>query len=341
MKHSITEYQDRYQINAIRIMSIIAVAIALPFGAVSLFVSDNYLMASIDFLAATSSFILLIKIRYIKTPRLWVLMYLCLAYSCVCAQIFIEPLDHATIFWIWTLPSVSILFLGLRIGSLVTAIFAPIALLVFLYRLHQAGIDDISNFMFLNSLFSLIGIWIFSCVYALQQQELVKYLNETATHDPLTGLHNRRHMKRIFAQLLDDQHKNGSPLSVLLLDIDHFKHLNDRFGHDMGDKVLEQLGAMMMHSTRQRDWIFRMGGEEFAILLPRTDVEHAWGMANRLREDFAQHSFPWLDESVHCTVSIGIASAPEDGTDYETLYRRADARMYQAKNEGRNRVVRG
>jgi diguanylate cyclase (GGDEF)-like protein len=157
-----------------------------------------------------------------------------------------------------------------------------------------------------------------------------------AATDGLTGLPNKRAvtdaLKRMFAQSFT----TGSPLTFLLLDLDHFKQINDQRGHPAGDEVLASVGAVLRSVLRSTDFAGRDGGEEFAILLPDTDLPTAIEIAERVRQAIAEISLPGTDVSV--TASIGISGFPDHASTLERLERLADAALYVAKRHGRNRV---
>jgi diguanylate cyclase (GGDEF)-like protein len=157
-----------------------------------------------------------------------------------------------------------------------------------------------------------------------------------AATDGLTGLPNKRAvtdtLKRMFAQAAAER----SPLALLMLDLDHFKQVNDQRGHAVGDQVLANVGAVMRGAMRSRDFAGRNGGEEFAILLPDTETPVALRIAERVRAAIAEMSLPGTDVTV--TVSVGVAGYPEHASTPDRLARLADAALYLAKREGRNRV---
>jgi diguanylate cyclase (GGDEF)-like protein len=157
-----------------------------------------------------------------------------------------------------------------------------------------------------------------------------------ASTDGLTGLPNKRAvtdtLKRMFAQAAAER----SPLALLMLDLDHFKQVNDNMGHAIGDQVLANVAAVMRGAMRSRDFAGRNGGEEFAILLPDTETASALRIAERVRAAIAEMSLPGTDVVV--TVSIGVAGYPEHASTPDRLARLADAALYLAKRQGRNRV---
>jgi diguanylate cyclase (GGDEF)-like protein len=177
---------------------------------------------------------------------------------------------------------------------------------------------------------------------ALTKERLELEQRTIAHVDPLTGLMNRRafmtHVER------NNRRRAGGreATSLLVLDLDHFKSVNDRFGHDVGDKVLASFAAIAEANVRPADQLYRMGGEEFCFVLPDTDLSEAITVAERIRREFASSAVEGsAGERIIATVSIGIASAEFAGFDYEVLLAAADAALYEAKARGRNRVIVG
>nr|WP_277626207.1 GGDEF domain-containing protein [Arsenicicoccus piscis] len=160
---------------------------------------------------------------------------------------------------------------------------------------------------------------------------------ESSVRDVTTGVYNRRYFDEQLAQLSADAAERGEPLSLVLLDIDHFKVVNDSFGHLVGDQVLADLGALLRRHARPSDVVTRYGGEEFAILQPRTPLPVAEAFAERLREAVADYRWTAADPG-RVTISAGVASAL-DRTDDRSLIRAADRALYDAKAAGRNRVA--
>jgi two-component system cell cycle response regulator len=161
-----------------------------------------------------------------------------------------------------------------------------------------------------------------------------------ATVDALTGCMNRRAFTERLERELDRVRRYNVKLSVLMIDLDLFKDINDNFGHIVGDSVLRQLGDLLRDEVRSVDLAARYGGEEFVILLPDTDLNGAVVFAERLRKRVEEHNFADSGDPLRVTVSIGVSAATVDGhvTEPESVIARADEALYRAKNEGRNRV---
>jgi diguanylate cyclase (GGDEF)-like protein len=176
-------------------------------------------------------------------------------------------------------------------------------------------------------------------IVAMSKERLELDQRTKAQTDPLTGALNRRAFMSRGIRLLRRHSHEKQPLSLLFLDLDHFKSLNDRFGHSGGDDVLMKFVAVVHNNIRPTDFLFRIGGEEFCCLLPNTGLVPAQRVAERIRQQFEATSVDVAGTPVKTTVSLGIASTEMFGYDLETLMRRADRAVYAAKQQGRNRVV--
>jgi diguanylate cyclase (GGDEF)-like protein len=168
---------------------------------------------------------------------------------------------------------------------------------------------------------------------------LVSELKRASRHDPLTGLLNRRAIDEALAAEVQRARRLGAPFSVLMLDVDHFKPINDTHGHAAGDRALQHLATLLSSQMRDIDRVGRYGGEEFVVLLPGTPQEQAHGLAQRLCEKVAALPPMWRDAPLPVTVSIGVAEWLGDSGGLPALMARADAALYRAKEDGRNRVV--
>ena len=164
---------------------------------------------------------------------------------------------------------------------------------------------------------------------------------EMAVTDGLTGLHNRRYMESHVSTLVEQAAARGKPLTVLVLDIDYFKSVNDTYGHDAGDDVLREFSMRLKKSIRGIDLACRYGGEEFVVVMPDTDMAVAAAVAERVRRGIATESFPISQgkQAIEVTISIGIASLTSTTDTSADILKRADLALYRAKRDGRNRVV--
>ncbi|GLT19875.1 hypothetical protein GCM10007938_36580 [Vibrio zhanjiangensis] len=232
-------------------------------------------------------------------------------------------------------PSTVLLSFGLAIQSLYN-------FFRFGWSLFEGAIDDfmragtVHQLAFVSTLLMIILIF-FSVTWMLTGR-LVATLHDSAIKDELTQLYNRRALEELIPTEVARAQRHDQPLSILLLDIDHFKQVNDTYGHQVGDKVLRATGRILRLHTRRNDLSFRYGGEEFMVLLPNTDVEKALIVAEKLREEI-ENSRILPSKKDHCTASFGITQLYDE--DWQSAVERADNALYSAKTNGRNQVVAG
>lgn len=164
-------------------------------------------------------------------------------------------------------------------------------------------------------------------------------LQEQASRDPLTGLYNRRFMDTIAGREIARCDRDNQYMAVMMIDVDHFKTVNDTYGHAGGDEVLKMLSALFLEKVRTTDVPCRYGGEEFLLLLPGMTAEIAMVRANQWRSTFAERTVQFCGVPIQCTISVGVAIYPNHGESMEALTRCADLALYRAKKQGRNRVI--
>lgn len=220
----------------------------------------------------------------------------------------------------------------LFIGYVGVFISKPIALLAEYTR----SLDKIKSYQLIQSVPARFSeIWLIRSALlfsALRLNEEIKNLNKQASIDTLTGLANRRAMQR----QIDTWVNENKSFSVISIDIDHFKNVNDTYGHDIGDTTLQFLANILSENCRRQDLACRAGGEEFVLLAPTTSLKVASVIAERLRKIIEQSSIAPV-ESI--TISVGIALWVPNGPDVNEVFKLADELLYEAKNTGRNRVV--
>ncbi len=170
-------------------------------------------------------------------------------------------------------------------------------------------------------------------------RSLQTQLREQALRDPLTGLFNRRHLDAVLAPMLERCVSQGAPLSLLVIDIDHFKRVNDAHGHAAGDAVLQALAQLLLRHVRPQDVACRLGGEEFVLVLDNTPVAVAAERAQVLRQAFEALRVRAVGGELAATLSCGVAACPDNGQEPRALVAWADQALYAAKKQGRNRVV--
>ena len=182
---------------------------------------------------------------------------------------------------------------------------------------------------------TLVAVSVFSAIFVSVISEQQKRLEALVVTDALTGLPNRMSLGDSLEQAVHQHNRSGAAMTLLMLDLDRFKAINDSLGHDAGDRVLRDIGRLLRQRIRQVDKAFRIGGEEFMVLLYGTDLQNGTRVAEELRKAIADYSF-FPDRDV--TVSIGVATL-KAGEDVQAWIKRSDENLYRAKEQGRNRVA--
>jgi diguanylate cyclase (GGDEF)-like protein len=170
-------------------------------------------------------------------------------------------------------------------------------------------------------------------------RKLQSELREQALHDPLTGLYNRRHLSETIEREIAIAEREQKHLSVIVMDLDHFKNINDTFGHQVGDQYLIAFAALLRNRIRKSDIACRYGGEEFLLVLPGTSLENAVKRAEEIRREYANTTLPGRGINDRVTISMGVATYPLHGEESEEIVIKADKALYMSKENGRNRVT--
>ncbi|MGB1263902.1 MAG: GGDEF domain-containing protein [Cognaticolwellia sp.] len=285
----------------------------------------DMVMAVIDavIVAITSAFFAFVYVtRKVKTAKLMIASFLAVAIVTIVA---IRGQSH--LFWLF--PSMISFFYILpeRTAGLICGI--AITLIAIILFPITALLE------FLTTLFTLVLTAVFTYVIFSNNHKINEKLTLLTRIDPLTLAGNRRALDNKLVNILADQKRTPSQTSLLLLDLDHFKRINDNYGHASGDRVLVELAKLIRNSSRPLDKLYRFGGEEFIVLPLKVDLFAAQQVAEKLRRLIAQATFA---DEISLTVSIGVAQY-RAGESAESWISRADAALYAAKNSGRNRVV--
>ena len=194
--------------------------------------------------------------------------------------------------------------------------------------------EDVPSFVLMSGTFAVAGVFLVTLRERVGR--LIDQLTDAASTDPLTGLLNRRGFQSVIDHELARSERGGRSFSLLMCDCDFFKHLNDRLGHHAGDDALQAIGSLLEDNKRRIDVAARVGGEEFALVLPETDQHEAFIVAERLRSRFRDE---FAGQPVPLTLSLGVATYPSHGTSADALLRAADEALYAAKALGRDRTV--
>lgn len=240
--------------------------------------------------------------------------------------------------WVYMIPLLSYLLLGKRLGFLLAMPFMLLALLLYFGlnhpQLHAEALIDLGNAALCGFL-----ILIFVHIYDGLRMQAYEELERQAQTDSLTGVASRGSFQYALEHGLREAERNRGGLVLVLLDVDYFKQVNDRWGHDAGDQALRHICAILQQRLRATDLLGRLGGEEFGLLLRHTDRVGADPLVDELRRQIAAQPLAYGSERIALSATFGLAEWPRDGRDAAELYRCADRRLYSGKGLGRNQLV--
>jgi diguanylate cyclase (GGDEF)-like protein len=232
--------------------------------------------------------------------------------------------------WLCALPLAAI-----GVLNMIRVVVAPLAVGAFAPSISEAGLGN-TGLMFATMLFGLV---LNGTLVAMVFTRMVRRLEYQSDHDALTGLLGRRPLERLLRAEAARHARTGRSYALLSIDIDHFKRINDRHGHAVGDVVLARVAQTLQARSREGDSVARMGGEEFCALLPDADLAGAQQAGQRMLEAVRQLPHPEAGNALQVTVSIGLAVAQGEGETVEDLLLRVDRALYAAKQAGRDRIV--
>jgi diguanylate cyclase (GGDEF)-like protein len=203
-------------------------------------------------------------------------------------------------------------------------------------------VDSFKSKKFLPREISAFKLLSTQVAVAIEKARIIEDFHKKAYEDELTGLSNYRHFLETIKNAFQRSKRYGHPLSLAIMDIDHFKDYNDNFGHLAGNYILSKIGAMIRNNFRELDIRARYGGEEFVVVISEADIEKSYKIAEKFRQHCCEELRPEKDEKINqnVTISIGVASYPHYSKDLQHLIKKADEALYQAKKQGRNRVIR-
>jgi diguanylate cyclase (GGDEF)-like protein len=325
------------QRSLLRLISIIS-GVTLCFFAILQTIEGRYLLAAFEL---ASSLLLFYASQIVLRARnliLWVYAYL-IPLFCFLVYIIIMPGASPTAFvWVYLVPILSYLLLG-RAGGFMLA--APVITLVTLaYLLRFGAPEAATGWIDLgNAVLSGFLVLVFVHLYEGRRAAAQQALQAMADTDALTGVANRGHFQAYLERSILTSRRTQAPFVLVVLDVDLFKEVNDRWGHDAGDAALRHICSSLTGRLRATDFIGRLGGEEFGIVLGDTDIEAAIQLVEDLRDSLASTHLAHEDNQIPLSATFGLAQWPVDGDSLVALYRTADRRLYRGKDAGRNQLV--
>ncbi len=254
--------------------------------------------------------------------------------------IFIADLKFSNTYIISVLYSLTLLVsLFLRKPLVILTTTAVVYILILLSAFLSPTSE--SSGLSINSIIAFLVITVTACIliyYIYQEKKHTDKLALLANYDALTKVHNRYYFHEMISQEINNHNRYGTQVSLLLIDIDHFKKVNDTHGHSYGDYVLKTLAEISQEVLRETDVVVRFGGEEFIVVLPSTNITGALNSAERIRAKVESYTFSFNDVEINCTVSIGVSSYDNDEWTDADFVKATDVALYEAKRNGRNQV---
>jgi len=303
--------------------------------AISAFLREEYSVSAVFFVITFFALLNIIILRAFSSCSfssgfLIILLNLSAIYA-----ILFGGIDDTGILMVFILPPILIFLRGSRTGGILLLIMTGISIAILFFIDPRLILPHYSVPMKVVFMVCFVSLSVFSFLHEISREYMEKQLESAASHDSLTGLFNRREMNRILKTESLRSQRYKRPFSLIMCDIDHFKKINDVYGHKFGDTVLQMIADVLVKTTRSQDFISRWGGEEFIILLPETELNGALVAAERLRSRIAEESIIFGKEEVSVTMSFGVGEF-DPGFSIEENIEKADKAMYVAKRSNRN-----
>jgi diguanylate cyclase (GGDEF)-like protein len=321
------------RVRAYKLFLILSMSIFFPFSFLNAFVFNMETLAWFELASGLICLILFFvpqKSRYdLGISYLLVI----LAGFLLCGIVLSPETQPSIVIWIGLFPVIAYYLLGLKAGTISYSLFSVGLFIGFYYKFahvyQTVPLNDLSNIGG-----GLIAYGLFIFLYEYSRNEALTYLFSYSIHDELTQIGNRKFFTVMLQKEKAQAKRSQQPLALILIDIDHFKTINDTHGHMAGDAVLRAFASLLQKHIREGDTLARWGGEEFAIILPQNNTDQAAIIAEKLKTIIEKHAF---SDVRNLTASFGVAEVFPEESDDATM-RRVDSALYRAKANGRNRV---
>ena len=342
IKNNINDENFR-QPHVISLFALVGMSIAAIMGVIALF-NENSILSATLFLASFIYFIAYYTYKKLENIALSSAVILYSLYLLMFYLVFTGGVENTGPLWIFIVSPVSVFMHGLKRGLVDITIFITIISTIMFMPTDIVAHAAYSTEFKLRLIYSFLTVTFLSALYEYSRGQSYKHILELskkyqklAHFDPLTQLSNRRDALQILKQEQARLRRNNEPLSVILCDVDHFKKINDQYGHNIGDAVLIDLAKIFTNNIRKQDCVARWGGEEFLFILPQTFAKNACVIAEKIQEKMQAHRFNYKGKTIKVTVSMGIEQLNE-GQSIDEVINSADKYLYQAKDSGRNQI---
>lgn len=329
-----TLYEKDHHVSLIKSILIVVIGFSVFAGSTNLIFFNSYLLGALNVVSVILSLSLAYYYHRSANVRITSWLLCGIVIFNMLSLIGITKGSSYTLIWMTILPPICFFLLGRKGGSWAVGLsFGIVAAYVFYMRTERIT-NSLTLGAFLNIFCAFVVLWLLFRHYEESRENGYIALEQLSSTDKLTGLYNRSKLDEILTEQLGIASRMKQPMAVVLADCDHFKVVNDKFGHLYGDYVLKMLAEILASHVREADFVGRWGGEEFFIVCPNTTIKEAEALIERLREKIA--SFPLRHER-NVTMTFGIAGKNQSD-DMTSIVNRADKALYQGKEGGRNTV---
>lgn len=337
LEQSRSGLRDDHRRSLMRTIFLVTSISLVVFGFLQL-LNNQFLLATAELTVSGLLFVGRYRLRVTPNLERWIYGYLIFIFAFIFV-ILIAPKASITAYvWILMFPVLSYLLLGKRGGFCLSAPFLSVGCLI-----YALSVDSFANaFAFINLLNVVLCAALmlaFVHIYETRREEAELKLFMMAQSDSLTGLANHASFHSTLVRTIAECDRSGAGFALVIMDVDHFKLVNDTMGHDAGDRALSRIGKLLTERLRKSDAVGRLGGEEFGLILRDLKPADAHQLVEELRERIASTEVRYGEGIIRLTASFGVAHFPDDGRSAETLYRAADSFLYAGKQGGRNTVV--
>lgn len=331
------------QIQVVALFALVGLSITAIMGIIALY-NRSFVLATALFFASSIYFVGFYAFKKYGNVQLSANIILYSLYLLMFYLVFTGGVSNTGPLWIYIVAPVSLFVHGLKRGLIELVFFLVVISAIMFHTIDGITPVTYTNEFKLRLIYSFLTITFLSALYEYAREKsfkdtlkLSQKYQRLANFDPLTGISNRRNALSILQQEQSRLARNNEPLSIVLCDVDHFKKINDQFGHNVGDAVLVELAKIFSNMMREQDCIARWGGEEFLFILPQTNADNAYIIAEKILTHLQQHAIKHNDDEINVRVSMGISQF-KDKQSIDDVINCADKYLYQAKDAGRNQI---
>lgn len=337
LEESRSGLRDSHRRSLIRMLFLVTGSALLVFACLQIFNGYPWLAAG-EIAASVLLFLGVKQVGHTRRLQVWICGYLITLFLFFLLIMLVPDASVAAFLWVLLMPVLAYLLLGRKAGLRLSVPFMVAGCIA--YYVYLGSISDARILIdLLNMVLAAALMLVFIHLYETRREEAEQRLVSMAQTDALTGLSNRSSFQSHLNRTVAECQRSGTGFALVIMDIDHFKLVNDTMGHGAGDEVLRHIGYQLTERLRSTDSVGRLGGEEFGLILRDVKPADAFDLIDELRHRIASSEVAYGSASIRVTASFGIAQWPEHGQEMETLFHAADRCLYSCKRAGRNTVA--